>query len=204
MANPILNQEAFRFRHDNGGEASDGALWIAAANTAIPRVMDINTRLRFSISNTGDMDKNNLQCQLQYNQNGGGWFSVNATSSVARMSDSIGLIDGEDTTQQLGNTLIFDTSNNGQNDTSGRTASNTLTLATRIEIEYCFQVRSADILAFDTIDFRVTAPGAILDNYNTPTVRLVALDIPIIPGSMIIMSGTGSMTIDTIPRDIEK
>ena len=201
MATSTLNQEAFRFRHDNGGEAVDGALWIAATNTAIPRVLDINTRLRFTISNTGDMDKNNLQCQLQVSHNGGGWSSVDAASNVARMSDSIGLTDSADTTPQLGNTLLFDTSNSGQNDTNGRTASNTLASATRIEVEYCFKVRRVDVSALDTVDFRVTASGAALDNYNTPTVRIIALAIPIIPGSMTITVGAGSMRTIVTPLE---
>ena len=199
MATPTLNQDAFRFRHDNGSEAVDGALWIAAANTAIARIANINTRLRFSISNTGDMAKNNLQCQLQCSHNSGSWFSVDDTSNVVRMSASIHLIDGADITQQLNGALTFDISNSGQDDGDGRTAANTLAIATRIEVEFCFEIRRADVSPLDTTDFRVTASGAALDNYNTPTARIIALAIPIIPGSMITSIRSGSMEIIVTP-----
>ena len=58
---PTLNQEGFRFRNDDGDEAS--ATWLEAQDTDVTAPMDTNTRIRFIVD--GTLDPASTQFQLE-------------------------------------------------------------------------------------------------------------------------------------------
>ncbi|MCH9046449.1 MAG: hypothetical protein IIA40_10120 [SAR324 cluster bacterium] len=172
-ASPILNQDGFRGRNDDGSESA--ATWKAALNTDWTQAVDENFRIRFLVTETGGAASNNVQPQLQYNLNSAGWNDVNATSLVARSSLSPNFAEGDNTTQQLG-AGTFITPNSGMDEDEGLAGeANNIDFAgnDEVEVEFCLQIRGADVVDSDTLQFRVTNAGTLLDNYNqTPTVTV--------------------------------
>jgi hypothetical protein len=166
-------QESFRGKEDAGGESD--TTWIAALNTNFTWPQDTNLRMRFLVQETADVAEADVSFQLQYNHNGGGWNNVTGSSSVARSSAG-GLTEGGNTTQQIGSGT-FVTPNGGQDESDGIAGGSSLDFTTtvnqEVELEFCFQIRSADTSGGDTIQFRLIKDGSPLDAYtNTPTVTL--------------------------------
>lgn len=161
-----LVQASFRSRNDNGSETT--ATWKQPLNTNWTQAMDVNFRIRFLIQETNNWLRNDFSAQLQYNLNGGGWNNVNAASSVARSAASASLTDGDDTTQQLGGGT-FISNNDGVDEVDGASGGANLDFAgsDEAEVEYCLQLRSADLSEGDTVQFRISG----MDIYSqTPTV----------------------------------
>lgn len=171
MATATFDQDAFRARNDDGDEAT--ATWIAAANTDWTQAVDTNFRVRFLIQVAG-ANINSVQFQLQYNLNAAGWLDVNASSSVV-ISSAGQLVDGGDTTQQLGVGTFAPTDNNGQDEVDGLTAlASGFIAGQESETEHCVQIVSADVVNNDSIQLRLVREADLaFDTYtNTPTITV--------------------------------
>ena len=168
-------QASFRGRNDDGSETA--ATWIAALNTNFTQDVDTNFRIRFLIQETEDVADANVQFQLQYNYEGGGWNDVNGSSSVVRSFASSEFTDGDDTTQQLGSGTFI--SNNDCMDEAnglvgGANLDFTATANQEVEAEFCIQIRDADTSGGDTIQLRLIkeADEALTTYTNTPTITV--------------------------------
>jgi len=167
-------QQSFIGRNDDGTEIT--ATQIAAENINFDQVVDANFRIRFLLLETADRADANVEFQLQYNKNGGGWNNVDAASTNVRSFASGNFADGATTTQQLGSGT-FITPNDGMDEVNGLAGGANLdftsTVNQEVEVEYCVQIRSADVSDFDTIQLRVimgVGLGQVLIFTNTPTV----------------------------------
>ncbi len=178
-AAPLYEQDSFRGRNDDGSESA--ATWIATANTNWTQNPDENFRIRFLIEETADEVDDDVTFQLQYNKNGGGWNDVNAASSNVRSSASPNVVDGADTTEQMGGPGTFITNNDGFDEVNGLAGGTVLdftaTANQEVEVEFCVQIRTVDTAPADTIQLRVVrGPSTVLNAYtNTPTITLPSL-----------------------------
>ena len=171
---PEFDQDSFRGRNDDGNETT--ATWSADTNIDWTQVVDVNFRVRFVVQETGDGAAADKTFQLEYNLNGGGWNDVNGSSSVVRAWASPNVADGADTTQQIGSGTPVGANNDAFDEVDGLAGSTNLDFSgsDEVELEYCVQIRSADVVADDTIQLRVKN----LDSYtSTPTIT-AALSTP--------------------------
>ncbi len=203
-----LDQDSFRFRTDGGSESA--ASWVALINVDITGgpgedvEADTNFRIRFLIKDTNTGAENNVALQLQYNLNSDSWNDVNASSSVIRSFASTQFADGDDTTQQLGSGT-FITPNSGMDEVEGLAGGGDIDFvdltADEVEVEYCIQIRSADVINTDTIDLRVIRGSTtVLENYTEmPRIDInsfsstVTSDALIMSESMTVNDGELSM-----------
>jgi hypothetical protein len=171
---PSYDQDSFRGRNDDGTDETDGT-WKAAVNTNWNQIHDENFRVRFLIEELNDLADADVEFQLQYNLNSGGWNDVNASSSVMRSSASTKLTDGENTTEQMSGPGTFITTNAGVDEVNGLAGGSALDFTTtpnqEVELEYCLQLRSADVTGGDTIQLRLVeeADKALSSYTNTPS-----------------------------------
>lgn len=166
--NPNTEQLSFRGRNDDGSES--GATWKVLVNTDWTQAVDENFRVRFEIEEDAGASFT-LDPQLQYNLNGAGWNNVTGASSVVRATASPNVADGAATTNQLTQSGlgfvagVFD-------EVDGLAGSQTLNNQ-HTEVEYCVQIRSADVNNGDTVQLRVTDAGTALNVYTqTPTITV--------------------------------
>lgn len=157
-------QAGFRWRNDDGDE--DGATWKGAENVN-PSVLllDQNHRLRFIVDETGGVVAvNDLQLQLQYRKNGASYTNVNSSSTNVRSALSGQFIEEAATTRQLtGGTGTFVAGAMDEAEgLAGEGNQIDLAAGNLTEVEYCFQLRSADLADNDVIDFRLVRAGGIL------------------------------------------
>lgn len=165
-----LDQDSFRFRNDDGTEAT--ATWMANANTNPSNFdpdVDTDFRLRILMQATGAEVISSPQ--LRYSLNGGAYTNVDGSSSVVRSLASANLTDGGATTQQLGAGSF---KAGTVDEVDGLCAGNTY-FNQETEFEWSVRVRGADVVAGDTIDFRLYDGTTLLDTYtNTGRVTLGA------------------------------
>lgn len=171
---PITEQAAFRIRNDDGSQS--GATWFAALNTNATLTVDTNWRVRFLLKNTGDGESARVW-QLQYNLNAAGWISVDGSSSVVRSSASTHETNAAALTQQLGSGTYDTSASDEFEEVDGRTdAVEALAAGQETEVEFCFQIRSADVTDGDSVQLRVTVySGSVLalSSYTaTPTITV--------------------------------
>ena len=174
---PDYTQASFQGYDDDAGEGS--ATPKASVNTNWTQLQDENFRVRFLVQENDDVEDLNVEFQLQYNLNAGGWNDVNGSSNVVRSSASAQFADGANTTQQIGSGTFIG-SQNGMDEVNGLAGGANLDFTTTInqevEVEYCVQIRSADTVNADSIQLRVVKEADIaLDTYsNTPTITVDA------------------------------
>lgn len=172
------DQDSFRARNDDGSESA--ATWKAAVNTDWEQPADENFRIRFLVEELDDVAEDDVQFQLQYNKNSGGWNDVNGGSLNVRSSASSNVVDGADTTEQLSGPGTFITNNDGFDEANGLAGGTVLDFTTtvnqEVELEYCCQVRGVDVSNGDSIQLRlVKEADVLLDTYtNTPTLTVPA------------------------------
>ena len=159
-----------RWRNDNGGEVT--ATWKAAESTDVEFARDINVRLRLQVDvtvGTGTL----ATPTLRYSHNSGAYTAVSASSSVIRASESPHITDGVATTALLtaaGGSFVA-----GSIDEVNGACASVSTASGYTEVEYVFQVRSADVAVGDTVDFRVYNNTTALNTYTvTPRVTIIA------------------------------
>ena len=168
---PVLDQDSFRGRNDDGSETT--ATWKAAANTNWSQDVDTNFRVRFLYQETAGGNPANLSLQLQYNLASAGWNNVTGASSVVRSSLSANFVDLDATTQQLG-VGTFDPGVMEELDGLTGTGAD-IGASEESEVEFCVQIRSADVTNAQTLQLRIVKEGGtVLDTYtNTPTITVV-------------------------------
>lgn len=157
---PILIQDHFRFRDDDGSEA--GATWHAALDTDVNDLFDgINYRIRISVQalNNPGQDED---IQFQYSHNEGAWTNITIISDYIRSiaSVDVGFNHLDDTTQQItaggfdGSDCCSETGICGGTDTDPPQDGH-------VETELCFLIVGEDLSPGDTIDIRVLFDGAL-------------------------------------------
>lgn len=169
-----LTQAGFRGYADTGGEGTNPK---AAENTDWSQVVDENFRVRFVVDETNSGGENNVNLQLQYNLNSGGWNNVTGSSSVVQAVASGQVTDEGATTRQLTSgsgtflTGAFDEadgiagSNNQIDFTDGQDEVT--------EVEYVLQILSGDVGDGDTLELRVVRSGGTLDAWTqTPSLTV--------------------------------
>ncbi len=195
--NATIDQATFRIRDDDGSESA--ATWRQLEDINDTLDTDINFRIRFTLDDTTDGERLNFQPQLEYNLASGGWNDVNGASSVIRATASSEFTDDDDTTRQLsipsGGSFI--TPNSGMDDNDGLAGQDNdidfvETVHDFVEVEFCFQIRSADVSDAQTVQLRIKNA----DSFGvTPTITIN------IPGFVVeqvgwrwFEDGTGSLT----------
>lgn len=170
-ANPALSQNHFWLRNDDGSETA--ATGIAAVDTDASIDAGTILRARFSVLETAGGSQNNVQFQLQYQLNAGGWLTVSTTSSVIVATASSFITDEQATTQQIstGTFVVGACDVDGlagegnQIDYAGNDVS---------ECEFCVQIVTADVADADQVQLRLLASGVVLNAYPAvPTVTVV-------------------------------
>lgn len=180
MRGPWLSewvQTDFRGRNDDGSETT--ATWKAAQNTNWSQNVDENFRVRFQLRvKEGSVESGILSAtRLQYRRNGGSWTDVSATSLVVRASASPNVVDGAATTDQL--TGGFGSFLGGAFDEDSGLASGPSAAwdTGHGELEYCVQIRSADVANGDTVELRLQFSDQTARTYTTwsqvPTITVV-------------------------------
>jgi hypothetical protein len=173
-----LTLSHFRFGADDGGtEATHG--WHAAEDTnpnATVIALDTTFLLRFCVQ-ANATGLTNVDNEFQYRKNGGTWTNITTTSNDVRAVAATALTNGSDCTKRLSGTGTFEASAAGQTEdgTSGGT-SNDIVSNGNSETECGLQLRSADLVAGDLIEFRLTRDGGtLLDTYSV----VPALSVPV-------------------------
>lgn len=175
-----VSQAHYRFGVDELAESTHG--WYAAQNTnpnfgVIP--FDTTFLLRF-LCQCDATALSNADFEFQYRKNGGTWTQISTSSLNVRAVTPTCWADAAHTTNRLtGGTGTFEASSQGctADGISGGTAFDIVSNGFG-ETECAMQLRSADLVPGDFIEFRLTRDGALLmDTYAvTP-----ALGIPLTP-----------------------
>lgn len=169
---PAFNQVTFRFRNDNGDEAT--ATWRQNQNVNDTITVDTNFRIRFEIQETAACAANNKVWQLQYNRNSGGWVAVTGTSNVVRATASPNVADAANLTNQLTNgtgTFVGATGFDEANGAAGGSSMDVVASG-HAEAEFCAQVRSADVANNDSVALRATDNGTAFAAYGGGTATI--------------------------------
>jgi hypothetical protein len=179
-----VSQAHYRFGIDEGTESTHG--WHAAQNEnpafgSIP--LDTTFLLRF-LCQCDATALSNVDFEFQYRKNGGAWTQISTTSNDVRAVTPTCWANAANTTNRLtGGTGTFEASSQGctVDGISGGTAFDIVSNGFG-ETECAIQLRSADLVAGDFIEFRLTHDGGtLMDTYAvTP-----ALGIPLsaVPGT---------------------
>lgn len=162
------NQAYFRLRNDDGNETA--ATWVAAQDTNASLNVDTNYRARFVIAVSGNAWTSqtfNLYCS----KNGGAYNAI-ASGQAVKYAASSNFTQGDDTTSQLSTAGIYLENNNGMCESAG--ATNSGIDGNCFEVEYCFQIDSAQVANGDTITLRVYRGTTALNTYTaTPSITVV-------------------------------
>ncbi len=183
MDTPILHEDHWRWRKDDGGEGSGGATWHENEDTQHSfdlDGLDVNVRLRFSLHVTA-FNKDNFIIKLQHNLNDTGFVDTDETTTVARITTSTNFIDGDDTTEH-GVTFVgtgaFHGNNDGMDDATGSAGSTNNDVAANDyeAVEFCFQLRASDLSDSDLVEFRIIdSPNTVFDNYPAHASAIISL-----------------------------
>jgi hypothetical protein len=167
MSQPIT-QNHFRYRNDNGSETA--ATWIAILDANPPSLScDTTYRMRLAVQNSSSTMA--LTPTLYYSKNGGAYTRVNASSLVVRSHASGFVADNTPTTQQITSgsftANVVDTAD-------GAGPYVTLPQYSSLEVEFCFQIPSADVANGDVIQLRVYNSSAPLSSYTAVPLIVVS------------------------------
>lgn len=186
----IITQANYHWRNDDGNETDGGATSATGGteNTAYPTFpKNVTQRLRFAVSNDGNVTSDALQYRLEYAEkittcsDASGWTDVGAVGGDFDMSNSINLTDGADTTSgvSVANGGVSDpntsflTPNAGIRDTTSQTDDITLAATDFVELEYA--IRASSTVPNDSAYcMRLTAAGTPIDVYtNYPELTVI-------------------------------
>ena len=162
-----FDQRHARFGNDDG--TADPATWVDVEDANISAALDTNIRLRLVISDTaaGGITPAPGILQLQYSKNGGAYSNVTGSSSNVRSHTTTHFADADAVTRKLTQYGSNTFSSAGAWESSGATSGFVaLGGSSDTEIEFCFQLRSADVSNGDTFDFKLTWGGLALNAYT--------------------------------------
>lgn len=95
-----IDQNHFRGRNDDGDETT--ATWIDAVDTNFYQNQDAIFRVRFGLTETGSAASSTAPAiKLQSNTNGAGWQDVTNVSTNVIFENSVNVVNGSVTTQQI-------------------------------------------------------------------------------------------------------
>lgn len=220
-----LTQTHYHWRDDDGTEASASSATGGVQDTPALAFSALTTqRLRIGIAVTGSSDVDG-RFRLEYAEKvstceeATGWIDVGGGGGAWDMSDSLLLIEGNDTTNIAEATggisddgYIFLTPNGGVRDASSQTDSVTVDLGELIEVEYSIEATATAIEGLGYC-FRVTDEGIPLRNYNTYPEATLSAEVTVsavgshiasvsagatdvyIGGQFVAVSNSGSHTI---------
>lgn len=170
---PVLDQDAYRFRNDDGDEAT--ATWRQPANTPDTIPLDTRFRARFAIEETAGVNpRDDVSYNLEYRRKPSGgsfgaWTPVDTLSARhVKPSDSPNVADGAATTRQ-----IWPTSSGfaagSFDDLSGSISGPSVSLgaAEKTELEWSVIIDSAAGAAdADEIELRILARSATFETWG--------------------------------------
>lgn len=167
-----LTQTTFRGRNDDGSETT--ATWKATAGTDWTQLVDTNFRVRFNVNASVAAPTQNTAFILRYSLNGAAFAPVSASSTVVRAVASPNVADGAATTEQLAGAGTFNAGTFDEVDGSATGFTAATATGQDTEVEYCVQIRSADVANGDTINLRVHLnTGQAIDAYtDTPIITV--------------------------------
>ncbi len=205
LRRPLLTQENFHWRNDDGNETGATSATGGSENTTydtFPKA--VTKRLRLAVSNEGNADSAATAFRLEYAQKvstcdaATGWTDVGATTDDFDMSPTGNINDGDNSTDisnGIGGVTNPNTSllspNGGLRDTNSQTGSLTLTSTQFVELEYAI-IASSGITDGTTYCFRVTNAGTPLPAYTNYPEATIAADV------LVDAIGTQTTTV-TIP-----
>jgi hypothetical protein len=157
----FLSQRSFRFRRDDGTEAT--ATWIAAENVPIALREDEQFRIRFELQNVtaGALGGG---AQLQYRKNNSTWNNVTGASLSVRVAASPNVADNAATTDQMSAGSGAFVAGNFDEVDGIVGAAVSIAANGHTEHEFSIVLRSADLVVGDRIELRLsTAGGGVID-----------------------------------------
>ena len=171
----VTVQDRFRIRIDNTAAQGGIPNWFAAENANVSLSRGDGFRIRFEIQNTGSTTNGSNIMSLMLSRNAGAYAAVTtATSFVKSIDNSRGLSADNSAISTRLLTADAGTFTNGQYDTTGATATQTLLATSVTELEFSAVIDPATIVIGDTLDFRVYSAGAVLTTYTvTPRVTVI-------------------------------
>lgn len=190
LRRPLLTQENYHWRNDDGDESGATSATGGSENTSYDVFPKTTTkRLRIAVSNEGNTSSAATQFRLEYAQKvstcsaATGWTDVGAIADDFDMSPTANLTDGADTINiALGIGGVNDTNTNllspngGERDTTSQTGSLVLSNTQFVELEYAI-IASATVSDGSTYCFRVTNAGTPLPVYVNYPEATIAADV---------------------------
>lgn len=177
------DQDSFQLHADDGSES--GSTIISTNTNWNQTELDANVRLRILVQHTA-VTTNYEDFQLRYSLNLGPILPVNATSLVIRPSLSGEFVEGTNTTQRLGSGAYVADPNDGMDEVDGAAGWPWITFVglEEVELEFCFHVRSVDVVHNDQVTFWLyrSSDAFTLETYTRVpmlTVKIGALIDPI-------------------------
>lgn len=195
ITSPYLTQENYHWRLDNGDQGDTGSGADSATggseNTSFDAMSKGPTyRVRFAVSNEGNVTSAATQFRLEYATNTAGcslaspWVNVGDSGGAFDMSNTGNLTDGNDTTNitvaskgAVSNpNTTFLSPNGGVRDVNSQTGSLTLTSTEYVELEYAV-VANSWISDGTSYCFRVSGAGTPLSAYTNYAETTIAADV---------------------------
>lgn len=216
-----LTQSHFRFGLDQLAESTHGWLGDEDANIVLSSGTTFLLRFTVQANATG---LNNVDFEFQCRKNAGSWQNITTTSTIARAVAAVALTNGGDCTKRLSGTGTFVTNNDGQTE-DGTTGGNNNDIASNgnSECECGLEIRAADVVKDDLIEFRLTRDGGVLlDTYSvtpgltvseafsltcdtasyayTPAAATFDLKMPASAGSYAFTGNDATLTLGAAPK----
>lgn len=180
MGQFYLDQDSYRYRYDDGGEAA--ATWRALINTDVSIPVDTIFRLRHLLQEYGGKDGADQMFELWASYDSGAYFQVTPTSSyikcVGSANDGWTLTDEDSVTQQLGS----GTMDTGCWDDDGEMGENSqidITAGHEIEVENCLQIVGEDVAGGKTIqtEVRFNGGGQLTSYTRRGTITIIKANV---------------------------
>ncbi len=177
MDDPAFDQDSYRFRDDDGGDAD--ATWRAALNTDVSEDVtagDVELRLRILIQETAGNSGSNFGESWEFDINSAGsWTALSAVTTGAIYFTSTQYTDGDETTQQLGAGTYVSGTNDGMAHSSngGSGAAPDFAGSDECEFEQAIRLVAADLNDGDTLDWRIRESGFTVTDTRVPRITIV-------------------------------
>ena len=168
MSDPFTIQHFYRTRSDTSAAENGTPVWETTENQSAALSWSTATtfRIRFVLDNTGAMSENG-QFVLRVNKNSSSYVAISTTSADVQSADASSSSDGETlTVANFELTAGTGTGADGDYDEAGSIDTN-IASGGFFELEWGLTIVDADVTAGDTLDFRIYAGGAALDDYST-------------------------------------
>lgn len=154
-------QTDFRFYNDDGSETTMTVRAPQTANITMTKGSNLSLFLRIGVQNSGAQAVSTGAWKLQFSKNGGAYADVTTATAGVRHFDSANTADNVATTQRLSGFTGTFTAGRLYDTHAGNTNSGMNGLGAS-EFVFGTQFVDADLVAGDTIDFKILYAGAVL------------------------------------------